>query len=220
MRTKQDALFQQGLYSLGMTTERESFFHLLSLPFIGHPEVLKDCLLTYLNREPHYTYQPIIGAGLTFDFHYESQEVSIQRLEETWILPLSLFIQFLRLVDLVYGVIYPIGTVVELDRNLLSSDLVARFEQAEVDMLVSLVGRRVHMKASGVYVDYVGYMQPYGLTYDQEPLFISHLFIKRVLSEGYRGATDDAYCFEELRQSYLEMGIYSGLYEEGVSYEN
>ena len=89
------------------------------------------------------------------------------------------------------------------------------FEQVDQPLFVHLSGRRVPMKESGFYVDYIGYLYPQGLNYDSHPLYLSQLYIKRVVSEGYRDPKDEAYCQEELRVKYLRDGLYSGLYVRG-----
>ena len=73
--------------------------------------------------------------------------------------------------------------------------------------------RRVVME-TGSYIDYIGYTWPFGLRFDTSPLFLSNLFIKRVVSEGYSDTVDEHYCQEALRKDYLDAGLISSVYAE------
>ena len=64
--------------------------------------------------------------------------------------------------DLCLSRIYPLGSVVELDRELLPKDLVESFESEQMDFFVVLSGRRVDL-ANEHYVDYGGHGYPFGL---------------------------------------------------------
>ena len=49
---------------------------------------------------------------------------------------------------------------------------------------------------------------------DTLPLYISHLFIKRVIAEGYSDAKDGHYIDRDLREAYFKASIYSSIYKE------
>ena len=153
----------------------------------------------------------IIGAPL--HFHFEGDQVSLTRLDVVLSLPISQFLHFLSLVDLAFGKIYPLGTIVELDRELLPAELVQRFISEDLDLYALLVGRRVQLDGQ-TYIDYVGHIYPYGMRLDTLPLYISHLFIKRVIAEGYSDAKDSHYIERDLREAYFKASIYSSIYKE------
>ncbi|MDU1406198.1 MAG: DUF4176 domain-containing protein [Streptococcus mitis] len=82
-----------------------------------------------------------------------------------------------------------------------------------MDFFVVISGRRVDLD-NGHYVDYIGHGYPFGLRFDTSPLFLSNLFIKRVVSEGYSDTVDEHYCQEALRKDYLDAGLISSVYAE------
>ncbi|ORO57422.1 hypothetical protein B7721_01145 [Streptococcus oralis subsp. oralis] len=94
----------------------------VAMTLSGHPDVFRACYIAFMNDEPSYHYHPMIGAPL--EFFYDKELVRIRRLQEEVTLPRSLFIQYASYVDLCLSRIYPLGTVVELDRELLPKDLV------------------------------------------------------------------------------------------------
>ena len=177
----------------------------------GHPDVFRACYIAFMNDEPSYHYHPMIGAPL--EFFYEKELVRIRRLQEEVALPRSLFIQYASYVDLCLSRIYPLGSVVELDRELLPKDLVESFESEQMDFFVVISGRRVDLD-NGHYMDYIGHGYPFGLRFDTSPLFLSNLLIKRVVSEGYSDTADEHYCQEALRKDYLDAGLISSVYAE------
>ena len=153
----------------------------------------------------------IIGAPL--HFHFEGDQVSLTRLDVVLSLPISQFLHFLSLVDLAFGKIYPLGTIVELDRELLPRELVQKYASEDLDLYALLVGRRVKLDGQ-TYIDYIGHVYPYGMRLDTLPLYISHLFIKRVIAEGYSDSKDSHYIDRDLREAYFKASIYSSIYKE------
>ena len=121
--------------------------------------------------------------------------------------------RFLAMVDLLFGKIYPLGTIVELDKELLPKELVEKFRSEELDFYSILVGRRVQVDDNS-YIDYVGHIYPYGMRFDSLPLYFSHLFIKRVISEGYSDTQDSHHIDNILREAYFKDSIYATIYKE------
>ena len=101
----------------------------------------------------------------------------------------------------------------ELDRELLPAELVQRFVSEDLDLYALLVGRRVQLDDQ-TYIDYVGHVYPYGMRLDTLPLYISQLFIKRVIAEGYSDVKDSHYIDRDLREAYFKASIYSSIYKE------
>ena len=215
MNEQQLYIFNQGLKDFSSEIE---FLHTLGITLAGHPEIARACHICLVEKKDDYHYQPLIGAPLLFAFDYNSERVMIQRFDETAQLTVSEFNRFLALVDLAFGVIYPLGTIVELDEELLPQEFVQVFKAEGMDFYVVISGRRVRLE-NEAYIDYIGHLCPYGVRFDTEPLFISSVFVKRVISEGYTDASDQHYCDTELREAYLRNGIYSSIYQE-VSHED
>ena len=65
-----------------------------------------------------------------------------------------------------------------------------RSTSEQMDFFVVISGRRVDLD-NGHYMDYIGHGYPFGLRFDTSPLFLSNLFIKRVVSEGYSDTVDN-----------------------------
>ncbi len=213
-------LLRDALKSLPIAESDIDFLEGLALVFSGHPDAFKACHLAYLDEELEYHYRPVIGANYDFIFNYELGQVIISRLDNQLVLELSVFQTFLAYVDLLFGKIYPLGSIVELDKELLSEELAAEFTKEGMDFNVVISGRRVLLENHESYVDYVGYIWPDGLDFDTRPLLISNLFVKRIISEGYTDARDKHYCDEELRHAFYYDKIFSALYPKGEIYED
>ena len=83
--------------------------------------------------------------------------------------------------------------------------------------LVFFVYLVVHVSLDDqTYIDYVGHVYPYGMRLDTLPLYISQLFIKRVIAEGYSDAKDSHYIDRDLREAYFKASIYSSIYKESI----
>lgn len=214
------ALLRESLRKLDISDGDLAFLENLALVFSGHPDVFTACHLAFLDEENEYHYHPVIGAPYEFEFDYDLAQVTISRPDGQLQLSLPLFQAFLSYVDLLFGKIYPLGSVVELDKELLPEDLVAAFAREDMDFNVVITGRRALMNEQTAYVDYVGYVWPYGMDFESHPLLISNLFIKRVISEGYSDARDKHYCDEELRRAYYYDKIFSVMYPKGEIYED
>ncbi|UVF02733.1 DUF4176 domain-containing protein [Streptococcus equinus] len=214
------ALLRESLRKLDISDGDLAFLENLALVFSGHPDVFTACHLAFLDEENEYHYHPVIGAPYEFEFDYDLAQVTISRPDGQLQLSLPLFQAFLSYVDLLFGKIYPLGSIVELDKELLPEDLVAAFAREDMDFNVVITGRRALMNEQTAYVDYVGYVWPYGMDFESHPLLISNLFIKRVISEGYSDARDKHYCDEELRRAYYYDKIFSVMYPKGEIYED
>ena len=190
----QMTLFTRALSKCKLTEKDNDVLTAVAMTLSGHPDVFRACYIAFMNDEPSYHYHPMIGAPL--EFFYEKELVRIRRLQEEVILPRSVFIQYASYVDLCLSRIYPLGSVVELDRELLPKELVESFESEQMDFFVVISGRRVDL-ANG---------------FDISTLLISNLFIKRVVSEGYSDTVDEHYCQEALRKEYLNAGMVSSVY--------
>ena len=213
-------MLKEALKSLQIADADIEFLESLALVFSGHPDVFTACHLAYLDEEKAYQYHPIIGAFYEFTFDYDLGKVTISRPDGQLDLSLPLFQVFLSYVDLLFGKIYPLGSIVELDKELLPEELVASFARENMDFNVVITGRRALVNNQTAYADYIGYVWPYGMDFETQPLLISNLFVKRVISEGYTDARDKHYCDEELRRAYFYDKIFSTLYPKGEIYED
>lgn len=213
-------MLKEALKSLQIADVDIEFLESLALVFSGHPDAFTACHLAYLDEEKAYQYHPIIGASYEFTFDYDLGKVTISRPDGQLDLSLPLFQAFLSYVDLLFGKIYPLGSIVELDKELLPEELVSSFARENMDFNVVITGRRALVNNQTAYADYIGYVWPYGMDFETQPLLISNLFVKRVISEGYTDTRDKHYCDEELRRAYFYDKIFSTLYPKGEIYED
>ena len=125
MKEEQMILFDRALSRCNLSEKEQEVLTAVAMTLSGHPDVFRACYIAFMNDEPSYHYHPMIGAPL--EFFYEKDLVRIRRLQEKS--PTSFaFIQYASYVDLCLSRIYPLGSVVELDRELLPKDLVESFE--------------------------------------------------------------------------------------------
>ena len=117
MKEEQMILFARALSRCNLSEKDQEVLTAVAMTLSGHPDVFRACYIAFMNDEPSYHYHPMIGAPL--EFFYEKELVRIRRLQEEVTLPRSVFIQYASYVDLCLSRIYPLGTVVELDRELL-----------------------------------------------------------------------------------------------------
>ncbi|RSI43717.1 DUF4176 domain-containing protein [Streptococcus cristatus] len=212
-------IFEQGLEELSLCEAEHQHLRTIGMTLAGHPKVLRSCYIAFLKGESKCRYKPLIGAPLLFSFHYHQEEVEIERIETSYRVSFSVFIRFFALVDLAFSKIYPLGTIVELDKELLPTELVEQFASEEMDFYAVLSGRRLQLDSQS-YIDYAGHVYPYGMRFDTLPLYISNLFIKRVISEGYSDAKDSQHCDKELREFYFKGSVYSTIYDVEVANED
>jgi len=88
---------------------------------------LKKLYKVYMNGDPSYVYKPRRGANIEFLFNSESDEITIKQLEKKLKFTEDLFLKYLNLTCLCFHKIYPIGSVVELDEDMLDDDFKTAF---------------------------------------------------------------------------------------------
>lgn len=98
------------------------FLNQIAFILKNRPEVLGAIVKAFLDKKPNYIYHPRIGAAIEVTFL--PKEVYICRNETDIMLAKSEFVHFLDGVDKVYSDILPLGTLVEIDKEQLSQELV------------------------------------------------------------------------------------------------
>ena len=115
-------------------------------------------------------------------------------------------------VDTIFTEIYPIGTIVELDEELLTEDVKALFTTDELGLFVSVQGRKLTIPETQMMIDYVGTLWPFGLQAEVEPIYFNSVMVKRVISEGPTNAYEEKFTFEVLRKQLAQDEKYSCTY--------
>lgn len=192
----------------------DQFLLTFGLALGNQSEVFKQAYVAYLKHENSYSYEPMIGAPLVFNFDLEREKVTLQRFEDQAELSFPQFQRYMGLIDLIFSEIYPVGSVVELDSNKLSAEVKAYFKRSESGPLVTIHARRVPSDDRQNYIDYIGTVWPFGMLPDVEPILLNNLLIKRVVSAGLTNDEEKKYVLQVLKKEILLDGCLSTMYAE------
>jgi len=167
--------------------------------FLGNDTmVFKAVYQAYLDKKASYENKPRIGAKVVINFDWKQEEVTMKRVETELIFPLTTFLSFLAIIDTCFLEIYPIGSVVELELDMMSEQVRRMYQDALA--LVSISGRKVWLDDGRHYfVDYVGRLWPFGEGPLTPPIFLSNAHIKRVVSTGMKDETEEKFVQKALR---------------------
>lgn len=178
----------------------------------GHFEDHKKLYMYFLDGKKEYEYIPKIGASIKYEFIGES--VNIETFGQKITLKKDDFIDFLAVIDLLFADILPLGSIIELDTDLIEKDLVDKFNKNDMNFNIFISGRRVKVDDKN-YIDYIGQIWPFGIEVDVNPIFLNKIFIKRVISKAYTDKVDLDYCDKNLREDYFYNKIFSSIYKKG-----
>ena len=173
--------------------------------FLGErPEALRGVYKLIKLKQKNYEYQSFLGLSILFERSEDGQILyTFKEKEVVW--EEEEFLLFIGVIDAVFGEIYPIGTVVELDLELLDASLQTMLGEAP-GALVMLTGRRLPLaKDFEAYeIDYFGRVWPFGEVANIPPVFVSNMLIKNVIHMGLENEWEDQ-MKEALRGSQLEL---------------
>ena len=95
--------------------------------------------------------------------------------------------------------------MVELDTEKMPSVLQKMFSTNEMGACVMITGRKIPLieEFDPYVVDYFGRLWPFGEYPESNPLFISNMMIKRVVSYGFRNEEEEHFALE-VKTSQLE----------------
>lgn len=165
-------------------------------------QLLKGVYAAFRESKESFEHKPMVGATLLVTFDYTQGTVFFDRQTSQLELTIPQFLQFLGKIDLAYSPIYSVGTIVELNEQLLLPELRELFQQEEGGALVVLSGRKIPLIApfDQYVVDYLGHLWPYGEIPGTDPILISTMMIKRVVSESLMNDVEKTFQFEGLRK--------------------
>lgn len=184
----------------------------LGLIFGGQPQLAQKVYRHFINQETKYEHKPRIGAIIHVAFDYEAGSVSFDWLKKQVSLTFSNFKYFMGLIDVIFTEIYPIGTIVELDEELLTDEVKGLFTIGELGLFVSIQGRKLTIPETQMFIDYVGSLWPFGLQAEVDPIYFNTLMIKKVISEGPTNRYEEKYAYEVLRKRLVQEAKYSCTY--------
>ena len=183
---KEKGLFERELFRKALKNEPGfSKYRLKDLETLGNflarnPAIFKRIYKTYRNRE---TNVEIEGSSLNIVFDWESWEAGIGDSKAQVKFELDLFLELLRIADLCLVEFLPVGSIVEVDLDILPEATRGMMSQARA-MIVNQKAM-LHKEADYLYVDYVANLWPHASQGNIPPLFLSNVMIKRVIHKGY-----------------------------------
>lgn len=179
--------------------------------FGGDYVAFKEMYKAYLNKAANYENDPMIGAKVEINFDWKKEEVIIKQLEKELIFTAKDFLHFLNLIDICFSDVYPVGTVVELDLDMMPRPFRRMYTDSEA--LVSILGRKVPLgEGLDYYVDYVGRLWPFGVEPLTPPLFLSNVLIKRVVFTGMIDEAEEKFVEKVLRSDVIDSKEKSTVY--------
>lgn len=171
--------------------------------------IANDLLNAFLSGALDYHYDPQIGTGFSVVF---KEKVKIIRLNDTVELTKSEFLEILAVVDALYSKIYPLGTIVEIDKELLTRD--AKEEFPDIDYYyMSIIGQRISID-NNTYIDYLASFYPNGVRGNgvEKPIPLNNHLVKRVIGEGPETPLTKNYA-NYLRKEIISNGLIPVSYE-------
>ena len=120
-------------------------------------------------------------APVVASFLWESREVIITKLKVEITLSVDLFLKFLGAIDLCFGEMFPVGSVVEIDL-----DYFPELKNTMSQTRAIIVGQKVTLseEMDFLYIDYVANLWPHGNQGHTPPLFLSNVMTTAVIHLG------------------------------------
>lgn len=186
-------------------------------------QLLKSIYKVYRNLGTTFEHKPMVGAKLSVFFDYEKQCVTFDRQSNQFVLTIPQFLHYIGKIDMAFAPIYPVGTTVELDESMLPEAVAEMFIEGELGAIVTLTGRKVPLMEGfdNYIVDYLGRLWPFGEIPGNDPILVSNMMIKRVITESYTNEYEEAFSFDVLRATQALNQQISTAYmttEKAISY--
>ncbi|MED1511817.1 DUF4176 domain-containing protein [Bacillus proteolyticus] len=180
----------------------------------NQPSLFREVYKTFRNQEDVFENKPKIGAKFSVTFDYPNETIRFERLETQLDIPFSQFLRLMGLIDACYSEILPLGTVVELDVDMMPEVIQNMFKNSELGELVILTGRKVPLREgfNDYVVDYLGYLWPFGEMSNTPAIYVSNMMIKRVVSPGMTNEWEDQFAFTFLRSMQVANGKLSSAF--------
>ena len=203
-------LYQNSLLELGVDEGERAILEQVGQSLISQGDAFRRLQLAIVKKESFYSYSSLLGTSVTMEFDWEREKVTLAYLGSELVLSMKDFRIWLSCTDLLLAPILPLGSLVELDRELLPEGLVSEMEKAKVPFMAMIMGRRLLSEPDDrEYIDYLASIYPYGMRLDVEPLFIPSYLISHVIQEGYSDTLDQSYVDRQYRKDYFRHRVFS-----------
>ena len=203
-------LYQNSLLELGVDEGERAILEQVGQSLISRGDAFRRLQLAIVKKESFYSYSSLLGTSVTMKFDWEQERVTLAYLGSELVLSMKDFRIWLSCTDLLLAPILPLGSLVELDRELLPEGRVSEMEKAKVPFMAMIMGRRLLSEPDDrEYIDYLASIYPYGLRLDVEPLFIPSYLISQVIQEGYSDTLDRTYVDQQYRRDYFRHRVFS-----------
>ncbi|VDY72781.1 Uncharacterized protein conserved in bacteria [Streptococcus sanguinis] len=203
-------LYQNSLLQLGIDEGERAILEQVGQSLISQGDAFRRLQLAIVKKESFYSYSSLLGTSVTMEFDWEREKVTLAYLGSELVLSMKDFRIWLSCTDLLLAPILPLGSLVELDRELLPEELVSEMEKAKVPFMAMIMGRRLLSEPDDrEYIDYLVSIYPYGMRLDVEPLFIPSYLISHVIQEGYSDTLDQSYVDRQYRKDYFRHRVFS-----------
>lgn len=206
-------LYKTALLQLEISEAEQAVLEQVGYSLVGQADAFRRLQLVILKKESMYRYSSLLGTSVVMEFDWDSSTACLTYLDSEVKLPMKDFMLWLSYTDLLLAPVLPLGSLVELDRDLLPQGLVSAMEDAKVPFMATIMGRRIIPEPDDKeYIDYLASIYPYGMRLDVKPLFIPSYLISRVVQEGYSDVLDRNYVDKQYRRDYFQHNIFSMIY--------
>lgn len=203
-------LYQNSLLELGVDEGERAILEQVGQSLTSQGDAFRRLQLAIVKKDSFYSYSSLLGTSVTMKFNWEWEKVTLAYLGSELVLSMKDFRIWLSYTDLLLAPILPLGSLVELDRELLPEELVSEMDKAKVPLIAMIMGRRLLSEPDDrEYIDYLASIYPYGMRPDIEPLFIPSYLISQVIQEGYSDTLDQSYVEQQYRRDYFRHRIFS-----------
>ena len=163
----------------------------------SNPITFKKLYTAYFTNKEKFENKPRIGAKIEAKFNRFEDEVLIKRSKIELRFSTKQFLDYLNLLMICLGEIYPLGSVVEIDESLLRDEFkkaasVKTEMRSSVQVLIT--GRFVPLRDdNGEYlIEYVGRVRPFGEGSNVAPMLFNRVMIKSVVHSGLVDEIEEA----------------------------
>ncbi|WP_314580594.1 DUF4176 domain-containing protein [uncultured Streptococcus sp.] len=203
-------LYQNSLLQLEVDEGERAILEQVGKSLISQGDAFRRLQLAIVKKESFYSYSSLLGTSVTMEFDWEREKATLAYLGSELVLSMKDFRIWLSYTDLLLAPILPLGSLVELDRELLPEELVSEMEKAKVPFMAMIMGRRLLSEPDDrEYIDYLASIYPYGMRLDVEPLFIPSYLISQIIQEGYSDTLDQSYVDQQYRRDYFRYRVFS-----------
>ena len=167
----------------------------------------KDLYIAYSRGEAKYENNPRRGAKIEVEFNLSEDEILIKRLETVLKFNREQFLIYINLMMLCFGEIYPLGSVLELDEELLTKEFLRASgvkDEEEGSVRVMITDRFVPVSEDNdqFIIEYIARPFPYG---EGTSMFLNRVSIKGMIHSGLADDVEETFV-QELRQELVVSG--------------